>query len=182
MNDVLYPNNSYSLLRGSIRCRLEEGMATHSNILARRIPWTEEPRGPQSMGLQGVWHNWSDLACWHKPDVQHYTFIKHLIFSFSTSSSWSVFLFAMLLHRCQIFHCKQSRTLLLWPFLFPSSWLIFISSYKLNLIGTKLHALAPFHSLTCPIDSRFLCIWPAFLCPSPTPALGSLPVGVRYWV
>ena len=31
---------------------LEEGMATHSNILAWRIPWTEEPGGLQSMGLQ----------------------------------------------------------------------------------------------------------------------------------
>ena len=30
---------------------LEEGMATHSSILAWRIPWTEEPGGLQSMGL-----------------------------------------------------------------------------------------------------------------------------------
>ena len=29
---------------------LEEGMATHSSILAWRIPWTEEPDGLQSMG------------------------------------------------------------------------------------------------------------------------------------
>ena len=29
---------------------LEEGMATHSNILAWRIPWTEETHGLQSMG------------------------------------------------------------------------------------------------------------------------------------
>ena len=29
---------------------LEEKMATHSSILARRIPWTEEPAGLQSMG------------------------------------------------------------------------------------------------------------------------------------
>ena len=29
-----------------------EGMATHSSILAWRIPWTEEPGGLQSMGLQ----------------------------------------------------------------------------------------------------------------------------------
>ena len=29
---------------------LEEGMATHSSILACRMPWTEEPGGPQSMG------------------------------------------------------------------------------------------------------------------------------------
>ena len=33
---------------------LEEGMATHSNILAWRIPWTEEPSGLQSMKLQRV--------------------------------------------------------------------------------------------------------------------------------
>ena len=31
---------------------LEEGMETHSSILAWRIPWTEEPGGLQSMGLQ----------------------------------------------------------------------------------------------------------------------------------
>ena len=36
---------------------LEEGMATHSSILAWRVPWTEEPRGLQSMGSQRVWHN-----------------------------------------------------------------------------------------------------------------------------
>ena len=29
---------------------LEKGMATHSSTLACRIPWTEEPGGPQSMG------------------------------------------------------------------------------------------------------------------------------------
>ena len=33
---------------------LEEGMATHSNTLAWRIPWTEEPGGLQSPGLQRV--------------------------------------------------------------------------------------------------------------------------------
>ena len=31
---------------------LEEGMATHSSILAWRIPWTEKPGGLQSMGSQ----------------------------------------------------------------------------------------------------------------------------------
>ena len=36
---------------------LEEAMATHSSILAWRIPWTEEPGGLQSMGLQRVGHN-----------------------------------------------------------------------------------------------------------------------------
>ena len=36
---------------------LEEEMATHSSILAWRIPWTEEPGGLQSMGWPRVGHN-----------------------------------------------------------------------------------------------------------------------------
>ena len=36
---------------------LEEGMATQSSILAWRIPWTEEPGGLQSMGLQRAGHD-----------------------------------------------------------------------------------------------------------------------------
>ena len=36
---------------------LEKEMATHSSILAWRIPWTEEPGGLQSMQSQRVGHN-----------------------------------------------------------------------------------------------------------------------------
>ena len=36
---------------------LEEGMATHSSILAWRVPWTEEPGKLQYIGLQRVGHN-----------------------------------------------------------------------------------------------------------------------------
>ena len=36
---------------------MEEGTATHSRVLARGIPWTEEPGGLQSMGLQKVGHD-----------------------------------------------------------------------------------------------------------------------------
>ena len=37
---------------------LEEEITTHSSILAWEIPWTEEPAGPQSMGLQRVRYDW----------------------------------------------------------------------------------------------------------------------------
>ena len=37
---------------------LEKEMATHSSILAWRIPWAEEPGGLQSTGSQRVGHNW----------------------------------------------------------------------------------------------------------------------------
>ena len=38
---------------------LEEEMATHSNTLAGKIPWTEEPGGLQCMGSQRVRHYWA---------------------------------------------------------------------------------------------------------------------------
>ena len=38
---------------------LEKEMATHTSILAQRIPWTEEPGRLQSMGSQRVGHHWA---------------------------------------------------------------------------------------------------------------------------
>ena len=38
---------------------LEEGMVTHSSILAWEIPWTEEPGRLQSTGLQRVRQDWT---------------------------------------------------------------------------------------------------------------------------
>ena len=37
---------------------LEKGISTHSSVLAWKIPWTEEPGGLQSIGLQRVSHDW----------------------------------------------------------------------------------------------------------------------------
>ena len=39
--------------------KMEKKMATHSNILAWKIPWTEEPDEILSMGTQKVGHNWA---------------------------------------------------------------------------------------------------------------------------
>ena len=44
---------------------LEEEMATHSSILAWRIPQTEENGGLQPIGSQRVGHEWSNLSCTH---------------------------------------------------------------------------------------------------------------------
>ena len=40
---------------------LEKEMTTHCNILAWRIPWTEEPGGLQSTGSQRVRHDWATI-------------------------------------------------------------------------------------------------------------------------
>ena len=42
---------------------LEKEMATHSSILAWKIPWTEEPGRLQSMGSQRVGHDWETSLC-----------------------------------------------------------------------------------------------------------------------
>ena len=48
---------------------LKKEMATHSSVLAWRIPGTGEPGGLSSMGLHRVAHDWSDLAAGIKCSV-----------------------------------------------------------------------------------------------------------------
>ena len=70
---------------------LEEGMATHSSILAWRIPWTEEPGGLQSIGSQSIRHDRSSLACTHA-----HGFSFTLVHLGSDSSKWLVSLLSSL--------------------------------------------------------------------------------------
>ena len=56
----------------------EEGIKTHSSILAWRIPWTEEPGGLQSMGSQRVRH--SDNCC---------IFINYILYILYISKSYN---------------------------------------------------------------------------------------------
>ena len=64
---------------------LEEEMATHSTILAWRIPGTEEPGGLQSLGSRRVTHGWSNLA--------HMRWLKHS----SHLCIWAQFLYGLLM-------------------------------------------------------------------------------------
>ena len=54
---------------------LEKKMATHSSVLAWRIPGMGEPGGLPSLGLHRVGHDWSDLAAWDlEPDWLEFYF------------------------------------------------------------------------------------------------------------
>ena len=69
MNFIRFPKGSLTLKVKNIAWKmqnkgghdqedpLEEEMATHSSIVAWRIPWIEEPGGPLSMGSQRVKHD-----------------------------------------------------------------------------------------------------------------------------
>ena len=59
---------------------LEEGKETHSSIHAWRIPWTEEPSRLQAIGLHGVKHDWTDLACMHREIIRIKKFIASYLF------------------------------------------------------------------------------------------------------
>ena len=67
---------------------LEEGMETHSRILAWSIPRTEEPGGLQSKGSHRVRYDWSDLALTHM-----YTHTHMHVFWFFKDYEWIILLF-----------------------------------------------------------------------------------------
>ena len=54
---------------------LEKDMATHSSILAWKIPWTENPGGPQSMELKRVKHDWVTSTYMHKSNTEFDIFL-----------------------------------------------------------------------------------------------------------
>ena len=56
----------------------EKGMATHSSILAWRIPWTEEPGRLQSMGSQRVGHNWAANTFTFFHGINRYKLPRHM--------------------------------------------------------------------------------------------------------
>ena len=63
---LLYLENSYALKPIDVK----KEMATHSGILALRIPWTEEPGWLWFIVLQRVRHDWSNLACTPKTKLK----------------------------------------------------------------------------------------------------------------
>ena len=66
---------------------MEKEMATHSSVLAWRIPGTGEPHGLLSMGLHRVGHDWSDLAAAaavHSNSIQRLVIIVFFFIQFSS--------------------------------------------------------------------------------------------------
>ena len=110
---------------------LEEGMATHCSILAWRSPWTEEPGGLQSMGLQRVGHDWSDLACMHPflwfNSVQSFTCVRLFVTPWtaacqaflSITNSWSLLKLMSIESVMPSNHLILCCPLLLLPSFFP---------------------------------------------------------------
>ena len=63
-------------------------MATHSSILAWRIPWIEEPGRLQFIGSQRIRHDWSNLQCTHRLNKPFYMYIHTHTHQISRSKKW----------------------------------------------------------------------------------------------
>ena len=59
---ISFSGNFFFQLKHWVEFSVEKEMATHSSVLAWRMPWTEKPGRVQSMGSRRVGHDWSDLA------------------------------------------------------------------------------------------------------------------------
>ena len=137
-----YNSRDLGLIPG-LRSSLEKKMATHSHILAWRIPWTEEHGELQSMGLQVVRHDWAtntftfttSLKCF-KPfflissspglSIYAYTCRSTLMF-LNVIFSW----FSFLSLKLYILHCHllilHHNLFILSPFL-PSFFFLTLSN------------------------------------------------------
>ena len=82
---------------------LENGMTTHSSILAWRIPGTEEPRGLQSTESQRVGHNWSDLAL----STTSHLVVKTECFPPKIKNTVKIFIFTI--HTGSLNKCSKAR-------------------------------------------------------------------------
>ena len=104
-------------------------MATHSSVLAWRIPRTEKPGGLQSIGSQRVTHDWNDLACT--------PIFDQVVYLFWYWATWAVCIFWRL-SPCRLFHLQIFFPILRVVFLFFSLfplpfWLLFILLWETDL-------------------------------------------------
>ena len=76
---------------------LEEAMATHSSIIARKIPWTEKPGGIQSMGSQKSWTGLKRLGT-RTQMSNYYNLGKKILYSYKKFLVSSSFSFKMKLY------------------------------------------------------------------------------------
>ena len=111
---------------------LKKEMATHSSILAWKIPWTEEPIRLQSMGLQRVGHDWatslsllSQLHC-HIDSYQWGSFYK--ILGFRRKGWEDKFL------QCNLGLAPKTSTRIYWSYL---SWHLNNTNFFINGVGKE---------------------------------------------
>ena len=122
-------------------------MATHSSVLAWRIPWTEEPGGLLSMGSHRVGHDWSDLAAAAAAAVIKMSMTKMLTVSYcdyvclsmTPSNSVKIHIFWVSIVKYVFVILFMSSS---WFFFFIILKYLFISSNSLCLKNSTVYNIA----------------------------------------
>ena len=162
---------------------MEKDKATHSSILAWRIPWTEEPGELQFMGSRRVRHDWSELAhmyacCSRYQSIsfkaeQHSTVWTPSIYDACSGVSRFWLLWIVLLRTCVTRH--------LCEFLFSALWGLYPG---VELLG---HMMSLFHFLRnsqTAVQSRwfiFYSLQQSTPVPSLVPSLPTLLLFLNYY-
>ena len=132
---------------------LEKEMATHSSILAWRIPWMEEPGKLHSMGLQGVGHDWA--ASLSLSFFQHLPYCSLILESIRSAS---------LVVALKIL-CLCLWLILKFPFVFFSHIYYDVPGYSFDLTSFKfaeLFAYVDRHLSSDEIHSEFVILYSIF--------------------
>ena len=87
---------------------LKEEMATHSSILAWRIPWTEKPGGLQCTGSQRIGHN-SATNTTTTTNPQHFLYKGYRQFTSSSCDIRNRFFWT---EQCSLLNCKDTKFLI----------------------------------------------------------------------
>ena len=118
---------------------LKKEMATHSSVLAWRIPGTGEPGGLLSMGSHRVGHKWSDLAAAYEV-ISHYGFDLPFVYLFwrhvCSDPFWffNLFVFLFLSSESPLYTLDASPLLDIWFAIFsPIQWAVLPLSWLCSL-------------------------------------------------
>ena len=126
---------------------LEKEMATHSSILAWRIPWTEEHGGLQSMGSQRVGLDWATSLSLFTPSISHWTWAaagRGMVFSSQGNpkrdGGWRLLLTAFP-QQGQVFYLDRLHSAPLYPqFSPPLSHITFVHTPD-GRISSRFHCI-----------------------------------------
>ena len=132
---------------------LEEGMTTYSNILGWRIPWTEEPGGPQSMGSQRVSHDWSNLSHTHTHTHTRAYYCPAEPCSCLIYHSWMNF-----------YLFEQQIPLTLWSLWASFQNDIFLHMYTILYVSVGNNAMCPANTWDFSDDRNLRTAYPAAVC------------------
>ena len=150
-------------------------MATHSSVLAWRIPGTGAPGGLPSMGSHRVGHNWSDLAA-----VPVYIYQIHSSIHFTPFPPWYICFLHIWLYICftnrfmSIVFLDSSYK---WYYIFVSLFLTYFTGWESPGLSMSLQMvqfcsfswLGNIHFVQVPhLLYPFLCWWTFRLLPWPT--------------